>query len=184
MGAIARQDAQSDRGRLHGPARWGDLQRALRYLDIESAGRVRRAVVAAAVPVVQVALGRIRSRHPRLGLLLRAFDVVRCPSLRRESARRIDPCADDRKRSARTRRFERCCGRRHAAAEHRHCRLPRGVSGRRGAIGCFVLSSQTGRGVVREPVGQPRREAGSGAFAIGRPAASTWMRRATAASRA
>jgi cytochrome bd-type quinol oxidase subunit 2 len=46
-------------------------------LTLSRPSGVRQPVMATTVPIVQVALGRVRSRHPGLGLLLRALDVFR-----------------------------------------------------------------------------------------------------------
>src|SRR5215217_3038446 len=124
---------------LHGPTRRGDQHRTLRHPDLEPPARVQGAFVAAAGPIVQLALGRIRSRHPRLGRLLPALDIVCRPSLLGESPCDVDPRADDCQRSARARRLERSRGQRHAAAKHRHRRLRRGVSPRGNAAGCLIL---------------------------------------------
>jgi hypothetical protein len=60
------------------------------HFVILTVSRVRRAVVAASVPGVQVALGRIRPRHPRVGRVLPVGGVVGRASFRREPLHHLD----------------------------------------------------------------------------------------------
>jgi photosystem II stability/assembly factor-like uncharacterized protein len=92
------------------------VQRSLRHSHRGPSDRIRRSGTVSPVPVIQVALRRVRSRHCCLGRLLWAGHAVCRTCLQRWPARDIDSDADDRKWGARSRRVEwsRCGG--HAAA--------------------------------------------------------------------
>ena len=139
LGAGFRKAAQHRGYRFHGLARRRDLRRAFRYFDVEPADHVCKCALAAATPIVPVAVRTLRARHSWVGCLFRAFHAFCRPRFQREPAGHIDPRLDDLKRGNRAGWFGRRRRKRYAHSEHRHRWLCPVVSGSRGTAGSAVL---------------------------------------------
>ena len=92
------------------------VQHPLRHSHREPSDRIRRSDTVNTVPVLQVALRRVRSRRSCLGRLLWAGHAVCRTCLQRRPAREIDSDSDVHQWRARSCRVKRSCCQGHAAS--------------------------------------------------------------------
>lgn len=124
--------------------------------DARSPVRVHGAAVAAAVPGIQMALGCLRPRHPRLGCVFRTGSALCRTSIPWWSPCLFDPHAAGDQWHPCFWRTTGSCRQRHAIAQHRHRRLRRRVHRRRGVAGHpFPPRGAAGTPALIRNLGQP-----------------------------